>query len=123
MKKVMSPQVYAGDLSRVTGRGASQRQRAIECILQEDFRYLRLSYRPKYNPFIRTGIAKQAAGTQIGKASFASRAALRDVIVHEELHHRWWARGIYDHHPVGSAMQVRFYETVVRYKRVRAWYE
>ena len=45
--------------------------------------------------------------------SFESRAALRNTIVHEELHHRWWSRGIMDHHPAGSAKEARFYETIL----------
>ncbi|EOZ5871936.1 hypothetical protein MZU56_21575 [Escherichia coli] len=90
-------------------------------ILKEDFAYLKLTYIPQYNPFMRTGIAKLGEGTQFGKNSFSSRAELRDVIIHEELHHRWWKRGLNDHHPKGTEMEQKFYETIRRYKRMRGW--
>lgn len=117
------PQVYAPDLSHVTGKGATVRNRAIDSIIKEDFPNLNLTHTPEYNPFLRTGIAQEGAGTQIGKTNFSSRDSLRDVIVHEELHHRWWERGIYEHHPAGSAQESRFYETIDRYKRMRGWNE
>jgi hypothetical protein len=117
------PQIYSPDLSHVTGRGAQSRNRAIDSIIREDFRSLNLTHQPQYNPFIRTGVAQKGAGTQIGKMNFSSRADLRNVIVHEELHHRWWARGIFDHHPAGSAKEFRFYETIRRYERMRGWAE
>ncbi|NHZ93855.1 hypothetical protein F2P45_33380 [Massilia sp. CCM 8733] len=117
------PQVYAPDLGHVTGKGAVVRNRAIDSIVKEDFPNLNLTYTPEYNPFLRTGIAQEGAGTQIGKTNFSSRDSLRDVIVHEELHHRWWERGIYDHHPVGSVKETRFYDTIDRYKRMRGWNE
>ena len=96
------PQSYTHDLSNVTGKAEKVRQRAIEVVIKEDFSDLKLSYKPKYSPFIRTGIAIKNTGTQIGKNMFVSRNELRDTIIHEELHHRWWRRGIIDHHPVGT---------------------
>ena len=50
---------------------------------------------------------------------FSSRVDLRDTIIHEELHHRWWERGMYDHHPIGNDEQ--FYKVIERYKRMRGW--
>lgn len=115
-------QVFAADLSHVTGRGADSRNKAITPIINEDLSSLDFTFKPEYSPFIRTGIARFENGTQIGKLNFSSRDSLRDVIVHEELHHRWWSRGIYsDHHPAGSLMEHRFYETIDRYKRMRGW--
>jgi RHS repeat-associated protein len=114
------PQVFVPDLSHVTGKTAVQRNRAIEAIIAEDFPSLQLTHTPEYSPFIRTGVAQQGAGTQIGKTQFSSRAELRDVIVHEELHHRWWSRGLLDHHPAGSESEKLFYETINRYKRFRS---
>ena len=115
------PQYYTADLSQVTGKSAKARQKAIDAILKEDFSDLNLTYKPEYSPFIRTGVAQRNTGTQIGKRMFASRNDLRDTIVHEELHHRWWKRGIYDHHPMGTDKERLFYETIKRYKEMRGW--
>lgn len=52
---------------------------------------------------------------------FVSRSELRDTIKHEEPHHRWWKRGIIDHHPKGSDKEGIFYETIRRYKTMRGW--
>ena len=114
-------QVYTPDLSNVTGKGANARQRAIDSILKEDFSNLNLTHKPEYSPHINTGVAKQNNGTQIGKNMFSSRNDLRNTIVHEELHHRWWKRGLKDHHPLGSAKEKRFYKTVDRYMKMRGW--
>jgi len=115
------PQYYTSDLSQVTGKSAKARQKAIDAILKEDFPDLNLTYKPEYSPFIRTGIAQQNTGTQIGKNMFVSRNELRDTIIHEELHHRWWKRGIYDHHPIGTNKEELFYGTIRRYKEMRGW--
>ena len=114
-------QEFVADLSHVTGKGAAARNRAIQAIIKEDFPNLQLTETPEYSPFINHGVAQEGAGTQIGKMNFSSREALRRVIVHEELHHRWWAQGLVDHHPVGSASSDLFYETVERYMRMRGW--
>lgn len=112
---------YVSDLSYVTGKAAKARQKAIEAILKEDFLDLKLTYKPEYSPFIRTGVALQNVGTQIGKKMFISRNDLRDTIIHEELHHRWWKRGIVAHHPAGTEKERIFYETIKRYKKMRGW--
>ncbi|WP_266157646.1 LysM peptidoglycan-binding domain-containing protein [Dyella silvatica] len=117
------PQEFVTDLGHVTGKSAQARNQAISAIIKEDFPSLNLSYQPQYSPFIRTGIAQEGGGTQIGKANFSSRESLRNVIVHEELHHRWWERGVLDHHPRGGAKEFRFYETIRRYERMRGWGE
>ncbi|WP_315076400.1 hypothetical protein [uncultured Clostridium sp.] len=39
---------------------------------------------------------------------------MRDIIIHKELHQRWWERGIYAHHPVGTEMEAKFYKTIER---------
>lgn len=109
------PQVFVDDLSHVTGRAAAARNGAIRASIAEDLPSLRLTHMPEYSPFINTGVAAR------GVKSFESRGALRNVIVHEELHHRWWSRGILDHHPVGSAKEAKFYETIRRYERMRGW--
>ena len=60
-------------------------------------------------------------GTQLGKKVFSSRDELRDTIIHEELHHRWWRKGILDHHPRNSLKEEKFYLTIERYKQMRKW--
>jgi len=89
--------------------------------IKEDFKDLKLTYEPEYSPYIRTGVAKKNTGTQIGKLSFHSRAELRDTIIHEELHHRWWKQGKINHHPNGSPFEKAFYEIIERYKIKRKW--
>ena len=116
-----SSQTYTSDLSHATGKGSKTRQRAINSILKEDFSDLNLTHNPEYSPFIRTGVAKKDAGTQIGKNMFSSRNELRDTIIHEELHHRWWKRGLRNHHPPSSTREWKFYETIDRYKKMRGW--
>ena len=115
------PQTYTSDLSNVTGKGARARNRAIQAIIKEDFPDLKLTYEPEYSPFIRTGVAQRNTGTQVGKNMFLSRADLRDTIIHEELHHRWWKRGIIDHHPMDSTKEAIFYKTISAYKQMRGW--
>jgi hypothetical protein len=117
----LKPQTFTKDLSNVTGKTAQARNKAIDSIIKEDFNSLKLTHTPEYSPFIRTGIAQEGVGTQIGKNSFSSRNTLRNTIVHEELHHRWWKKGIYDHHPAGSALEKKFYDTIDRYFRMRGW--
>ncbi|WP_167298589.1 hypothetical protein [Sphingomonas leidyi] len=46
---------------------------------------------------------------------------MRNTIVHEELHHRWRSHGVYDHHPLGSAKEAKFYNTIERYEWMRGW--
>jgi hypothetical protein len=123
-------QQYVPDLSHIKGKTASARNRAIDAILKEDLSGLSLTHKPRYSPFARTGIAKQNSGTHVGKNVFSSRSELIDTIVHEELHHRWWKRGIVDHHPesikLGRSLTndetrkgVEFYATIARYKRMK----
>lgn len=114
-------QQFVSDLSHVTGKAAENRNRAIAASISEDLPNLNLTHTPQYNPWISHGVAQREAGTQIGRRSFESRAALRNTIVHEELHHRWWKRGILNHHPTGSAREAKFYETIRRYERMRGW--
>jgi hypothetical protein len=115
------PQHYCADLSPVSGRTAKNRNDTLFNIILEDLPHLKLTYFPEYNPFIRTGVAQKNTGTQIGKNRFSSRKDLLDTIIHEELHHRWWKKGIFDHHVLGSEKETRFYETVQRYKKMRGW--
>ncbi|MFF4349981.1 DUF6531 domain-containing protein [Streptomyces sp. NPDC001530] len=113
---------WTADLSHATGKTTTARNRAIDALIAEDFPNLRLSYTPRYNPWGRHGVAKYGEGTQFGPRSFKSRDSLRQSLVHEELHHRWWGRGLTDHHPRdGSGTSDKFYDTVERYMRMRGW--
>lgn len=114
-------QAFTSDLSNVTGKAATARNRAINALIREDLGGVRFTHTPEYSPFIGHGVAMEGTGTQIGKQVFSSRAELRNTIIHEELHHRWWSRGVYDHHPAGSAMEIKFYKTIERYERMRGW--
>ena len=116
---------FVNNLSHLTGKTAAARNRAIDTVLAEDLSSLRLTHRPQYSPYVPYAMAKDGVGTHIGPNSFISRAQLRNSIVHEELHHRWWARKtkIYDHHPLGSAKEAKFYETIRRYEKMRGWKE
>lgn len=115
---------WTSDLSHVTGKTAASRNRAIEAVIAEDFPSLRFTHQPVYSPWVSTGIARPNGGTQIGAESFVSRAELRDSLVHEELHHRWFSRGIPagTRHPRdGSGLSPRFYGIIARYKSIRGW--
>lgn len=124
------PQDWMADLSHVTGKTAQSRSQAIQTLIAEDLPDLRLTHTRQYSPIARTGLAKRNTGTQLGNNSFESRGALRDVIVHEELHHRWFALGRASQHHnyraqsgeiVEVATDARFYATVEGYKRMRGW--
>jgi hypothetical protein len=115
------PSRFVDDLSHNTGKTGKSRNQAINAIITEDFPNLKLTYIPQYSPYVSYGMAKRGIGTHIGTKSFASRSQLRDTVIHEELHHRWWKRGIINHHPRGSARERRFYRIVSRYKRMRGW--
>ncbi|MFG2095496.1 putative T7SS-secreted protein [Streptomyces sp. NPDC048612] len=114
---------FVSTLSDVTGSTARSRNRALEAILKEDFQHLQFTHKPQYSPWAGHGISKFEQGIHIGPSSFVSRHQLRDTMVHEELHHRWWQRGMFDrHHPRdGSGTSRQFYETVHRYMRMRGW--
>lgn len=119
-------------LEAVTGRTARARNRAIQGVIADDLSAvpgvrpgLRLTHTPQYSPYARTGLAMQGEGTQIGKNVFHSRHSLRNTIIHEELHHRWWARGIpTEAHHAARGVYVaneRFYRVIERYERMRGW--
>jgi hypothetical protein len=115
-------QTWTSDLSHVTGRTGRARNRAIDAMITEDFPHLDLTHIPQYSPFTTSAIAMQGTGTQIGKNQFSTRADLRDSILHEELHHRWWERGIQSPHHSGDYVEnEQFYNVIERYKRMRGW--
>jgi len=68
-------------------------------------------------------VAKRGEGAQIGRNAFQSRQHLRDTIVHEELHHRWWKKGRNGfHHDLDKFVpNEKFYEVLRRYHRMRGF--
>lgn len=121
------PTHYVSDLSHLDkATGAErieidQREQMIDSVISNELQGLRLTYRPRYNPgLVYTGISRRGAGSQLGRDAFRSRFELTKTTVHEELHHRWWARGIMaDHHPPGSLRAKQFYGTVNRYLKLK----
>ncbi|MFI6447013.1 RHS repeat-associated core domain-containing protein [Kitasatospora sp. NPDC050543] len=115
--------VWTADLSVLTGKTAAARNRAIDAVISEDLADLRFTHQPRYSPWVNTGMAMPNEGTQIGVKRFSSRNDLRNTLVHEELHHRWFARNVEGkHHPRdGSGHSAKFYGTVDRYMRMRGW--
>lgn len=112
-------------MSVASGKAAQARNRAIDAVIQEDLSNLNLTFKPEYSPFAEQGVAKQGAGTQIGKKAFESRNKLIDTIVHEELHHRWWKKGVegYHHSPDTYVPNEKFYDVLDRYKQMREYYK
>ncbi|MFF1692264.1 RHS repeat-associated core domain-containing protein [Streptomyces sp. NPDC058257] len=116
--------VWTSDISHVTGKTAKSRNRAIDTMIRRDFPDLKLTHKPQYSPWVNTGIAKDGLGTHIGYKRFSSSIDLRNSIVHEELRHRWFARGIPagTHHPRDrSGLYEQFYATVNRCLSMRGW--
>ena len=109
-------------LDALTGKSARRAQRAIDSVIATDLSSLRLTFRPRYNGLNHFGISVKDLGVQLGKKALTSREQLIDTIVHEELHHRWFARGLRDHHPRdGSGTSDQFYTIVRRYLRMRGY--
>jgi hypothetical protein len=115
---------WTKDLSIVTGSTAQARNKAINAVIKADLFNLNLTFKPEYSPFAAQGVAKQGVGTQIGKKVFGSRDKLIDTIVYEELHHRWWKRGVegFHHSPDRYVPDEKFYNVLDRYKQMRQYY-
>ena len=110
---------FVPDLSHVTGKTAQVRAAVIEHLSSQELSGVRLTHVPEYNPFLEPfGIAKEGVGSQLGPLAFQSRANTVETIVHEELHHRWWARGIVDHHAIPE-LDARFEAVVQRFLRMK----
>ena len=117
--------IYSGltessDAPAIAG-SIENRQRAIDAVVREDFSGVRFSANPTYNPDF-TGFGRATpTSIEIGRnpSNFSSRMELRDSLVHEELHHRLWRRGVTSpHHPSQDAF-IR--SRIDRYFRMRGW--
>ncbi|MEM6293060.1 MAG: SpvB/TcaC N-terminal domain-containing protein [Myxococcota bacterium] len=123
-----NPWTSEGALEQVTGRTAQSRQRAIDAVLKEDLANVKMTHRPRYSPYARTGVASppgnpDGTGTQIGKNVFSTRKDLVNTIIHEELHHRWWMRGIpsFHHSPDMYVPNEKFYRIIERFLRLKGF--
>jgi Metallopeptidase toxin 5 len=130
-----SQQRWASDLelSTFTGKTTRNGNRAIQAAINENLPDLNLRYTPDYSPRATTGMAHPNGGTQIGRKSLASRDTLLDTIVHEDLHHRWFERGVNRPHHFREGVtqatytsalgyrELKFYATVARYMRMRGF--
>jgi RHS repeat-associated protein len=114
---------FAADLRQVTGRGAQARNAQISGTISKSLPNLRLTHPPQYNPFLKGafGVSKKGVGSQIGRSAFSSQRQLIETIVHEELHHRWWARGIPGDPHLVPALDLKFEMTVQRYMSARGF--
>jgi hypothetical protein len=113
---------FVEDLSHVTGRTTQVRNAWIEETKARVLRNVRFTFQPKYNPFITKGygVAKPFTGTQIGPKAFATEKELVDTLVHEELHHRWFARGVFNHHATPT-LNVLHERIVARFMRMKGY--
>jgi hypothetical protein len=126
-------QSWTTDLTPYTGKRVKARNKAIRAVIKDNLPDLNLRYIPEFSPNATTGMARTyepGRGTQLGHKSFEDRNTLIDVIVHEDLHHRWRDRGVEgDHHfrrgaPYPDSLRykdMKFYATVARYMRMRGF--
>ena len=115
---------YASDLRHVTGKTARARNRQINATIKKHLGGVKFKHKARYNPFLESdsprkilyGVALEGAGTQVSRHAFKSKRKLIETLVHEELHHRWWSRGIYNHHK-NPALNKKFERVVARYMK------
>ncbi len=109
----------------LAGRGApsiQQGQHIVDTAVTEFLPRLKLRARPTYNPALDVSARARVLsdGTrvaEIGPRSINSGyPETVDSLIHEDLHHRWWGRGVpspHDHN--------RLQEVIERYCRMRGW--
>jgi len=96
------------------GPRAGQAQELIDEIVQNELANVRLSHYPEFDPsmpFMRYGEAVRGLYTRIGPLAVEEgHVETLIAIVHEEMHHRLWARGVptYLHHPYVEEVAQRF---------------
>jgi hypothetical protein len=113
---------YVPDTTPFSGRTTAIRNLMIKEVISRNFEGVRFTYVAEYNPILQPfGIAQENTGSQIGPRGFQSMKALYDTIIHEELHHRWWARGISDHHEDSPKKDQLFEYTIYRYLNRRGF--
>ncbi|MFI9271692.1 LamG-like jellyroll fold domain-containing protein [Kitasatospora sp. NPDC052896] len=116
-------------IKNATGKSSRNRSRALSSVRRTDFPNIRFRVDAEYSPTVNTGLSKPGHKVQIGRKSFVSRYELRNTVIHEELHHRWFERPnqfTRPHHPrpnngVEHPQSVKFYYTIDRYFALRGW--
>jgi len=103
-------------------RAAREAQSLIDDIVHTEMKNVRLSQYPQYNPDIPLNIygrARQNTFTQIGpRAIQEGRGETLITIVHEEMHHRLWARGW----QLPRVVEENYVERVAqRFARLKGW--
>jgi hypothetical protein len=101
---------------------AQEAQSLIDDIVRTELENVRLSQYPQYNPDIPLNIygrARQNTFTQIGpRAIQEGRGETLITIVHEEMHHRLWARGW----QLPRVVEENYVERVAqRFARLKGW--
>jgi RHS repeat-associated protein len=117
---------YVPDLaSRTTGRTAQVRNAIIEDIASKELRGVKFTAKAEFSPFLEEmGVSQEGVGSQVGSLPFNSanpRTEVAGTMIHEELHQRWWARGMSDHH--GPELNHRFEKTIDRFGKRKGWPE
>ncbi|MBC7344079.1 MAG: hypothetical protein H5U03_01380 [Clostridia bacterium] len=107
---------------RVGKEAAEEAQSFIDDIVQTELKNVRLSQHPQYSPDIPLdtyGLARRNTFTQIGpRAIQEGRRETLITIVHEEMHHRLWARGW----RLPVAVEEDYVERVAqRFARLKGW--
>ena len=109
----------------LAGRGApsiQQGQHIVDTTVTEFLPRLKLRARPTYNPALDVPARARVLsdGTrvaEIGPRSINSGyPETVDSLIHEDLHHRWWGRGVPSPHD-----HDRLQEVIERYCRMRGW--
>jgi len=101
---------------------AQEAQSLVDDIVRTELKNVRLSQYPQYNPDIPLNIygrARQNTFTQIGpRAIQEGRGETLITIVHEEMHHRLWARGW----QLPRVVEENYVERVAqRFARLKGW--
>jgi RHS repeat-associated protein len=114
--------VYVADLSHVTGRTTQVRNAWIDATIARDLPGINFTFRARYSPFLEGafGIAKPFTGTQVSRTAFSSQYQLIDTLIHEEVHHRWFQRGIFNHH-ASPLLDSKLERTVNYYMKMRGF--
>ena len=121
---------FAGSAGRrltqtLAGRGApsiQQGQHIVDTAVTEFLPRLKLRAPPRYNPALdlpaRARVLSDGTRvTEIGPRSINNGyPETVDSLIHEDLHHRWWGRGIPSPHD-----HDRLQEVIERYSRRRGW--
>ncbi|MEI6528082.1 MAG: RHS repeat-associated core domain-containing protein [bacterium] len=95
-------------------------QTTIAEVIKSDFSGLSFMQPPEFAPALsQLGLSQIGAFSKIGPRAFKSLGALRETLLHEELHHRFWKRGIPSpHHPI---MEEYMRKVLIRYYLKKGW--